>query len=132
MNDTPAKAAGLVSEETVCALVDELRFRYRKESACHTQAQLSDMVGQSLAASQQLNINEKADIFRAVALRVLITPEQRNSPIILGSLIRIITNLKWSSKQRLDFIYKHLVGRTVSSNKPDFGTSFVPRGKTSG
>jgi hypothetical protein len=65
-----------------------------------------------------------------VALRVLLTPEQRQSGLIQGVLVRVLGHLDWPSTKRLDFVYNHVVGRPVSPNEMDFGADFAPAPKT--
>ncbi len=106
--------------------VKRVRLRYPQESAKHTDAELAELVRESLNTCDGLQIKDEAAILRYVALRVLITPQQRQSRLIRGTLIRTLSNLDWDSAQRLDFVYKYIVGRPVSSSEPDFGPSYVP------
>jgi hypothetical protein len=117
------KAGG---EKGVESIAREIRSRHPKESAQYSEAQLAEMVAASLATCGPLQIQEHEDILRYAALRVLITPEQRASPLIRGVAQRILSSLSWSPSKRLDFVYQHIVGRPVSANEPDFGPLFVP------
>jgi hypothetical protein len=99
-----------------------LRHRYRKESAVLDQAQLREMVLDRLKLCPRLRIRDPRDVLRFLALSVLITPIQRQSPFIDNVMRRILEAVNdWSATKRLDFIYKHVVGRPVPVPEPDFG-----------
>jgi len=123
MNDSNAENN---RETKIAALVGELKTHYPKECSQYADARLAEMTSQSLETCPNLQITEAADIFRYVALRVLLTDEQRHSPLQLGTMIRILTNFGWDANHRLNFIYKHIVGRPVSLHEQDFGALFVP------
>lgn len=106
--------------------VKRLRARYPGQTQGLDDARLEAVVREALTACIMLEIIEERDIFRAIALRVLLTPEQRQSKLIKGALLRIMCNLEWDAKKRLDFVYRHIVGRSASPDEPDIGPSFVP------
>lgn len=91
-----------------------------------SERKLLEMVQATLSTCPTLEIVDDEDIFRYAALRVLLTPEQKQSPLIQGVLVRILSNLDWDSKKRLDFVYKHVVGRPVSPQETNFGKYFPP------
>jgi hypothetical protein len=91
-----------------------------------SEAYLHQIVRRALKKCVSLLIEDEKDVFRYIALFVLLTPEQRVSRLVQGTVIRVLTNLSWGSRQRLDFIYRHVVGRPVSANEMDFGPLFVP------
>ena len=111
----------------VASLVNRLCAQYPTESAKFGHDRLEEMVQQSLAATAGLAINDPEDVFRYAALRVLLTPAQRQSPLLYGTTARILSNLGWDAKHRLDFIYRHVIGRSVSAHELDLGKNFVPK-----
>jgi hypothetical protein len=120
-----------MSDDPTKALVwtKKLQERYPEESAKISEFRLLEMVRESRGTCEGLQINNENDVLRYIALRVLVTPQQRESRLIQGVLIRTLSYLDWSSEQRLDFIYKHIVGRQVAQDEMDFGSSFVPETK---
>ena len=107
-------------------LVKRLKSRYSDETADFSDEELLSIVKKCLNKCASLEIFSEKDIFRFIALSVLITTEQMKSRLIEGVFKRILANLDWSSKKRLDFLYKHVVGRFVSQNEIDFGEGFIP------
>jgi hypothetical protein len=79
-----------------------------------------------LPLREALSIEEDKDVMRFLGLGLLITPEQRRSPLIEGVVRRILAAPDWEADKKLDFLYEHVVGRPVSPNEPDFGPGFVP------
>jgi hypothetical protein len=114
------------SAEQILLWVRRLQWRYPTQTKMIVEAKLAAMVQEALSSCKALEIADEKEVFRFVALRVLLTQEQRQSPLIQGVLVRILSNLDWDSKKRLDFIYKHVVGRPVSSDEIDFGKDFAP------
>jgi hypothetical protein len=108
------------------AWLKKLKDRYPHESAKVEEPLLLEMVRESLGTCAVLQISDPDDMLRYIALRVLLTPEQRQSRLIRGVLIRTLTYLDWDARKRLDFIYKHIIGRPVSKDEIDFGPLFVP------
>jgi hypothetical protein len=106
--------------------VHRIEWRYPTESSALDAAQLRQAVQEALASCAPLEVNNDYDIFRFVALRVLLNPEQKRSPLIQGALVRTLSNLDWDCTKRLDFVYKHIVGRSVLSPETDFGRDFAP------
>ena len=101
-----------------------VQWRYPKETRAMDEAQILEMIKEALSTCLRLEIIDEKDILRYVALRVLLTPEQKQSSLIAGVLLRILSNLDWDSKKRLDFVYKHVVGRPVSKKETDFSKFF--------
>jgi hypothetical protein len=106
--------------------VKRLQGRYPEQTRVLDPAELLRRVRESLALCPPLEITEEKDIFRFLALSVLLTPEQKKSTLVEGVMRRILSNLDWDGTRRLDFLYKHLVGRPVSQNEMDFGPNFIP------
>jgi hypothetical protein len=106
--------------------VHRVEWRYPKESNELNAAQLRQAVQEALASCAPLEIDNDYDIFRFVALRVLLTPEQTQSHLIQGAVVRTLSNLDWDCTKRLDFVYKHIVGRAVLFPETDFGRDFAP------
>lgn len=107
-------------------LLKRLQGRYLEQTQNVPETELLRRVRESLAVVPALEITDERDIFRFVALSVLLAPEQKASKLVEGVMHRILSNLDWDSGKRLDFLYKHLVGRPVSPNEMDFGPAFVP------
>ncbi len=114
-------------KEPALIWVKRLRARYPVHAGRFTDAELEEMVRAALNACPLLHITETRDVFRLIALRVLITQEQKQSKLIEGALLRILCNLSWNPKKRLDFVYKHIINRPVSTEEPDFGPTFIPK-----
>lgn len=104
-----------------------LRARYPAKAREINDVHLEEMVRAALAACPLLEITETRDTFRTIALRVLVTPEQKQSKLVEGALLRIMCNLQWSPKKRLDFVYKHILDRPVAPEEPDLGSAFIPK-----
>ena len=114
-------------EEPAPLWAKRLRARYPDQTRELDDAQLEEVVRAALAACAPLEITETPDVFRTIALRVLVTPEQKQSKLVEGTLLRIMCNRAWSPKKRLDFVYKHLIGRSVAKDETNFGSAFVPK-----
>ena len=117
MSDATPEAKLWVSR--VCA-------RYPVESAAYTKDQLLASMKGWLGLVEAIGIEEPGDKIRLLGLSVLLTPAQRQSRLANGVLKRILHIDAWEPKQRIDFIYRHLVGRAVSTPEEDFGARFVP------
>jgi hypothetical protein len=110
----------------------KLQERYPEKSVAIDEIRLLEMVRESLGTCEGLKISDEEDVLRYIALRVLLTAEQRESRLIRGVVIRTLSYVDWESGKRLDFIYKHIVGRRVAQNETDFGPLFVPEVKQGG
>jgi hypothetical protein len=105
-----------------------LRGRFPDESQDLPDAELQKRVRGLLGLTETLRIVEDKDVLRFIALMsVLLTPEQRRSPLVEGVVKRIMAAQDWDAEKRLDFLYEHIVGRPVSADEPDLGPTFVPR-----
>jgi len=104
-----------------------LQARHPAEAGLFGEAELRRLIRESFVLCPRLQIDEERDILRFLALALLLTPEQRRSRLVEGVVRRILGNLEWESGKRLDFLYHHLVGRSVSPEEPDFGPSYAPR-----
>jgi hypothetical protein len=98
------------------------------EAAQYTPEALERSMAGWLDLLAPLELHDHQDQVRFLGLSVLLTPDQRRSRLVQGVLQRIMYNADWSPKQKLDFVYKHLVGRPVSESEEDFGPAFVPIG----
>jgi hypothetical protein len=106
--------------------IRKLRGRYPKETAGMARDQLMELVREALARCPPLKIREPRDVLLFVALCILITPQQRKSKLLESVLRRVLEAIEdWSATKRLDFIYKHVVGRPAPDPEPDFGPWFV-------
>jgi len=107
--------------------VRRLQWRYPQQTSTVNEAQLVEMVRAALSTCPTLLIVDDRDIFRYLALSVLLTSTQKQSPLIQGVLVRILSKLDWDGKKRLDFVYRHVVGRPVSPQEAEFGMFFPPK-----
>jgi hypothetical protein len=114
------------SEQEELRWVKRLQGRYPEQTRDLDPVELLMRVRESLVLCPSLEITEEKDIFRFLALSVLLTPEQKKSKLVEGVTRRILSNLDWDGTRRLDFLYKRLVGRPVSPNEMDFGPNFIP------
>jgi hypothetical protein len=89
-------------------------------------ARLTRLVRTYLRLREPLDIEQDKDLLRFLGLALLITPEQRRSPLFQGVTRRILAAPDWDATKKLDFLFKHVVGRRVSPEEPDFGPNFVP------
>jgi hypothetical protein len=115
-----------ISQQEVRSLVKRLQGRYPAQTRDIDPAELLRRTREALALCPALEITDEKDVFRFIALSVLITDEQKRSKLVEGVTRRILANLDWDSEKRLDFLYKHLVGRPVSPDEMDFGPTFIP------
>lgn len=115
-----------IAKEEIQTWVKRIRARHPLESRYLTSEQLEASLSGWLGLIEPLQIHEHQDQVRFLSLSVLLTSEQRRSKLVEGVLKRIMSNLDWEPKQRLDFVYKHLVGRRIAPNEEDFGPKFVP------
>ena len=115
-----------LSEEEELRWVKRLQGRYPEQTRGVDPAELRQRIREALAVCPALELTEEKDLFRFIALSVLLSPEQKKSRLVEGVMRRILANLDWDGAKRLDFLYKHLVGRPVSPDELDFGPSFIP------
>ncbi len=115
-----------VSEQEELRWVKRIQGRYPEQACIIDLAELRQRVREALVLCPALVITEEKDVFRFIALGVLVTSEQKRSKLVEGVVRRILGNLDWESSKRLDFLYKHLVGRPVSPDEIDFGPTFIP------
>lgn len=103
-----------------------LRGLYREETAGMAPDQLMGIVREALTQCKILRIRKPRDVLRFLALSILITPEQKKSKL-LGTVTRRVLEAvdEWSATKRLDFIYKHVVGRPPPNPELDFGPWFL-------
>ena len=103
-----------------------LRGRYPKETAALASNRLMEIVRVSLKKCPPLRIRKPYDVLRFLALGVLRTPEQEKSKFLDQVVRQVLESIdSWSAGKRLDFIYKHVVGRPPPNPEPDFGPWFV-------
>jgi hypothetical protein len=103
-----------------------LQWRYPKETALVDEAHLRGIVREALKLCPVLRIEDPKDVVRFLALSFLITPEQRKSALLETVIKRVmVATDSWSATKRLNFIYKHVVGRPPPNPEPDFGPWFI-------
>jgi len=103
-----------------------LRGRYPNETAGMNPNHLMQAVREALSRCPSLLIRKPRDVLRFLALVVIFAPKQDESKF-LSTVIRRVVNAidDWTATKRLDFIYKHVVGRPPPNPEPDFGPWFV-------
>jgi predicted GTPase len=102
------------------------RLKHLRPAACSAlgDEKLKSVVSGWVQLMAPLQIEEPQDQSRFIQLAVLLTPEQKESALVNGVVRRVLSNTDWEPKSRLDFVYKHLVGRPVSKPEEDFGRVF--------
>ena len=86
---------------------------------------LKSVVREGLKLCAPLTIRNPQDVLRFLALSIFITPEQKMSPLIERVIRLVLGNTDFSARRRLNFLYKHVVGRSPPNPEPDFGPWFV-------
>lgn len=100
-----------------------LRWRHPDESERLEPAQLNALVREGLTLCQTLRIDDPKEVLRFLALALILTPAQRQSPLLEGVVRRVLgASGVWSARKRLDFLYRHVVGRAPPLHEPDWGT----------
>jgi len=103
-----------------------LQERYPKETALVDEARLRGIVREGLKLCPVLRIEDPKEVVQFLALRFLITPEQRKSALLETVIKRVmVATDSWSATKPLNFIYQHLVGRPPPDAEPDFGPWFI-------
>jgi len=103
-----------------------LRARYAKELTGVNADRLDEIVRVGLAQCPPLRIRRPIDVLRFLALAFLITPEQRRSKLLQAVIWRVLGAVDdWTASKRLDFVYKHVVGRPAQDPEPDFGPWYL-------
>jgi hypothetical protein len=106
--------------------VRRLQWRYPKETAMLDEARLRNIVRDALKLCPLLRIEDPKEVVRFLALSFLITPEQRKSALLAAVIKQVMAAVdSWSARKRLNFIYRHLVGRPPPDPEPDFGPWFI-------
>ena len=101
--------------------LQRFRGRYPSETAELDPDELMEQVRTTLQRCPELRIRDPRDVLRFLALSIILRPGQ-DSPFletVLGVVLQATDD--WSATKRLDFIFKHLVGRTSPASEPDFG-----------
>ena len=102
-----------------------LRSAYKKHAALIEDQELKRLVREGLGLCNSLEIKSPQEVVRFIALRFLVTQEQRNSPLLDHVIRLVIENTDYSARRRLNFLYKHVLGRPVPNPEPNFGPWFV-------
>jgi hypothetical protein len=104
-----------------------LRARYAKELSGVNADRLDEIVRLGLAQCPSLRIRRSIDVLRFLALTFLLTAEQQRSKYLLAVMQRVLEAVDdWTPGKRLDFIYRHVVGRPAPDPEPDFGPWNLP------
>lgn len=98
-----------------------LRGSFSRDCAAVGDRELNRLVRDGLALCNSMDIKDPQDVLRFLALSFLITPEQRASRFLMKVHQLIIENTDVSARRRLNFLFRHLVGRPAPLSEPDFG-----------
>jgi hypothetical protein len=108
------------------AYLRRLRGRYPNETAGMSSSHLMETVREALGRCPPLLIRKPRDVLRFLALVVIIAPKQNESKFLRAVNRRVLYAVEdWTATKRLDFIYKHVVGRPAPDPEPDFGPWFA-------
>jgi len=108
--------------EEVESYVRKLRGRYPNETAWMDPDQLVQPVREALGRCPALFIRKPRDVLRYLALVVVFAPKLNESKFLGAVIRRVLYAVEdWTATKRLDFIYKHVVGRPLPDPEPDFG-----------
>jgi hypothetical protein len=103
-----------------------LRGRYPNETAGIDPDRLMGMVREALGRCPPLLIRKPRDVLRFLALIVIFAPKLNESKFLETVIRRVLGAVDdWTATKRLDFIYKHVVGRPPPHPEPNFGPWFV-------
>jgi hypothetical protein len=112
-------------EEEQRLYLRRLRARHPAETAGAVDARLLDAVRDGLRLCLAYQIRIPRDVVRLLALNILLTPVQRRSRFLTAVTRCVLADTEKPSRARLDFVYKHVVGRPPPDPEPDFGPWFV-------
>ena len=105
--------------------IQRFRGRYAKEIAGLDPSWVTENVRENLKLCPPLRIRDPRDVLRFLELKMLVAPAQAQSPFLQTVTRRVLEAVDdWSATKRLDFIFKHVVGRTAPVPEPDFGPWF--------
>jgi hypothetical protein len=102
-----------------------LRGRYHAETAGADETRLLGAVRDGLLLCLTYQIRSPREVIRLLALDLLFTPAQKQTTFLTAVTRSILFEVERPSRKRLDFIYKHVVGRPPPNPEPDFGPWFV-------
>lgn len=102
-----------------------LRASFGRECATIDDDQLNRLIQVKVPLSNLLDIKEPNEVVRFLALFFMITEEQRASNFLMQVYRQVITNTDVSARRRLNFVFRHLVGRPPPLHEPDFGGWFT-------
>lgn len=112
--------AANVSEFRVAGLAAAVRRRYPERTRGLTDDALAAFVRQGIDAAATLGVTDEGDVLRFMCLPLALSPEQRASQMIQALAVSVLDRTEWDGRKRLDFIYRHLVPRTPSSESESY------------
>ena len=108
------------------AMVVTLKQRYGQRLERQDDDRLARYIDDCRAAAAAAGIEDPNDVLRFIALRFELSPQQQASPLISAAAVRVLGIHQWSSRKRLDFIYKHLINRPPPKDERAFATLLAP------
>lgn len=98
------------------------RGRYAEEIATLDPTELECSILSALHRCPSLKIRDPRDVLRFLRIEILVLPGLIGSPFLTTVTNKILNAVgDWSATKRLDFIDKHIIGRPVPTQEPDFG-----------
>jgi len=102
--------------------LQRFRGRYAKEIATLDPTELENSILAALQRCPSLKIRDPRDVLRFLRLEILVLPKLNASPFLKAVIHRVLNAINdWSATKRFDFIDKHIIGRPVPTQEPDFG-----------
>ncbi len=109
-----------LEEQSSC--LRRFRGRYAEEITTFDSTALENSVLATLQRCPALKIRDPRDVQRFLRLEILILPGILASPFLTTITNEILNAVEdWTATKRLDFIDKHIIGRSAPKHEPDFG-----------
>lgn len=105
--------------------LQRFRGRYAKEITGLPADRIEEAVREQMKQCPILRVRDPRDVLRFLELRILVAPSQASSPFLQAVTARVLGAVDdWSATKRLDFIFRHVVGRQAPVPEPDYGPWF--------
>lgn len=109
-----------ISELRVAGLVAAIRRSHPDRTSNVSDDALERFVREGIQAAATLGLADDGLVLRFMCLPLVLSPEQRTSPMIHALATRVLDRTEWEGRKRLDFIYRHLVPRTPSPESESY------------